>query len=231
MVHVKSRGLSDVRTGRTLNISRTGAFVRTDQPASVGTRVELTFSEPGNKSFVVFGEVVRVVPEEEGQAGMGVAFTNVGESTRKRLESLIRGTSLQTERDALYGHPPARSDPADKSNMQTTVVASSVAMDPRTAFNRALKLRATGRAGRALEIAEALVECFPEREDFKVLRHLTTAAILQADGEEARAVTHWEAVLRLDPNNEEARTAIGGAPTSAKPQSGLSRFLKRLGGE
>ena len=224
MVRVKSRGLTDVRSGRTVNISRTGALVRTDQPASVGTRLELTFSEPGNESFVVFGEVVRVVPEEEGQAGMGVAFTNMGESTRKRLESLIRGTSLQTERAALHGHPAPRSDPG-------TVVASSVAMDPRTAFNRALKLRATGRAGRALEIAEALVECFPEREDFKVLRHLTTAAILQADGEEARAVTHWEAVLRLDPNNEEARTAIGKPATSAKPQSGLSRFLKRLGGE
>jgi len=224
MVQLKSRGLTDVRPGRTLNISRTGAFVRTDQPASVGTRLELTFSEPGNKSFVVFAEVVRVVPEEEGQAGMGVAFTNVGESTRKALESLIRGSSLQTERAALNGHPAARSDPG-------TVVASSVAMDPRTAFNRAVKLRATGRAGHALEIAQALVECFPERADFKVLRHLTTAAIFHADGEEAKAVTHWEAVLRLDPNNEEARTAIGGAPTSAKPQSGLSRFLKRLGRE
>jgi cytochrome c-type biogenesis protein CcmH/NrfG len=103
-------------------------------------------------------------------------------------------------------------------------------MDPRTALNRAMRLRATDRAEHALEIAEALVRCFPDREDFEIFHHLTRAALLHANGERDKALTLWEDVLRLDPTNDEARTAIGGGTSTATQRSGLSKFLGRFRG-
>lgn len=218
-VRVKTRGVNEVHTLRTLNVSRTGAFVRTTRQLSVGTQLELTFAELGSTDFVLIGEVVRVATAEEGPAGIGVAFKNVGTSTRDRLARMIQhsgdGTSLEA---------------SDGSHSQTSVVAASVAMDPATAFKRAVRLRATGRSAHALEIADALVQCFPDRDDFKVFHHLTVAALANDSGERDTASMHWEAALRLDPHNPEARAATGATAGTGEKPSGLSKLMRRFRG-
>jgi hypothetical protein len=226
-VRVKGLGNDEVHTLRTVNLSRTGVLLRTNRRVSVGTLVELTFAESGSEDVVVSGKVVRVVTDENAAPGIGVAFMNAHHATLDRLKTMIRSPVL-AERGSHAA--PAGSKGADASYPPATVLAASVAMDPRTALNRAMRLRATDRAEHALEIAEALVQCFPDREDFQIFHHLTRAALLQANGERNRALTLWEDVLRLDPNNDEARTAIGGGMSTATQRSGLSKFLGRFRG-
>jgi hypothetical protein len=58
------------------NVSKTGAFVRSDTPLPVGTKVNLRFSVvmEGVEMVEGVGEVVRV---HEDPAGMGIVFTEL----------------------------------------------------------------------------------------------------------------------------------------------------------
>ena len=79
------------------NISRSGAFIRTDDPLPVGTRVALNFSIIVEEIETIegVGEVVRVVPRGgERPAGMGVVFTELSGYSQRLLDRLM------TRRDA-----------------------------------------------------------------------------------------------------------------------------------
>jgi PilZ domain len=58
------------------NVSKTGAFVRSDAPLPVGTKVNLRFSVvmDGVETVEGIGEVVRV---HEDPPGMGIVFTEL----------------------------------------------------------------------------------------------------------------------------------------------------------
>lgn len=79
------------------NISRSGAFIRTDDPLPIGTRVQLRFSLLLDEIETIEGEgeVVRVEPARgASKAGMGVVFTSLTSHSKKLLERLMtrRGT-------------------------------------------------------------------------------------------------------------------------------------------
>ncbi len=74
------------------NLSRTGAFIRTDEPLPVGTRVALRFTVIDDELETIEGEgeVVRVVaPEPGAAAGMGVVFTQLTAVSRALIEKII----------------------------------------------------------------------------------------------------------------------------------------------
>ncbi len=74
------------------NISRNGAFIRSDDPLPVGTRVALKFSVIADELETIegVGEVVRVVPPGGREpAGMGVVFTELNKYSRDLIERLI----------------------------------------------------------------------------------------------------------------------------------------------
>lgn len=74
------------------NISRSGAFIRSDDPLPVGTRVALNFSVIVDEIETIegIGEVVRVVPPGgEQPAGMGVVFTELNAYSRRLLDRLM----------------------------------------------------------------------------------------------------------------------------------------------
>lgn len=74
------------------NLSRTGAFIRTDEPLPVGTRVALRFTVIDDELETIEGEgeVVRVVEPGPGQvAGMGVVFTQLTAVSRALIEKII----------------------------------------------------------------------------------------------------------------------------------------------
>lgn len=74
------------------NISRSGAFIRTDDPLPVGTRVQLRFTLLADEIETIEGEgeVVRVVKSGgRAKAGMGVVFTSLTAYSKQLLERLM----------------------------------------------------------------------------------------------------------------------------------------------
>jgi len=71
-----------------MNVSRSGAFVRTRSPLPIGTRVRLRFTvmldDP--ETLEGIGEVVRL---GERPRGMGVVFVELSEPSKSLLERLL----------------------------------------------------------------------------------------------------------------------------------------------
>ena len=70
------------------NISSSGAFIRTDEPLEVGTRVNLKFTVIVDDLETIEG-VGEVVRRSEDPPGMGVVFTKLDSVSRVVIERLI----------------------------------------------------------------------------------------------------------------------------------------------
>ncbi len=74
------------------NISRSGAFIRSDDPLPVGTRVSLRFTVilEDLETIEGEGEVVRVIPPGGTEpAGMGVIFRSLTAYSRDLIERIL----------------------------------------------------------------------------------------------------------------------------------------------
>jgi uncharacterized protein (TIGR02266 family) len=73
------------------NISRTGVFIKSQQPLPVGTRVNLRFTVIMEDIETVegIGEVVRVENDPAGMAGMGVVFRELSAYSKELIERLL----------------------------------------------------------------------------------------------------------------------------------------------
>jgi uncharacterized protein (TIGR02266 family) len=74
------------------DISRTGVFIRSDDPLPVGTKVDLRFTviDEDFETIEGIGEVTRVVTPDVGVIqGMGVVFIELTKSSRTLLERLL----------------------------------------------------------------------------------------------------------------------------------------------
>lgn len=74
------------------NISRTGAFIRSDDPLPVGTSVNLRFTLILDELETIegVGEVVRVVsPGGNEAAGMGVVFREMSAVSKGIIERIL----------------------------------------------------------------------------------------------------------------------------------------------
>ena len=76
------------------NISAMGIFVKTVDPAIVGTSLVMSFEPPGYEPFKLQGEVAWVNalrPDGDNpNPGMGVRFVNLTPAERERLVEVIR---------------------------------------------------------------------------------------------------------------------------------------------
>jgi hypothetical protein len=72
------------------NISRTGVFIKSQTPLSVGTRVNLRFTVIMDEIETIegVGEVVRVVADP---SGMGVVFRELSAYSKTLIEKLLTG--------------------------------------------------------------------------------------------------------------------------------------------
>ena len=70
------------------NVSRTGVFIRTDDPLPIGTRVNLKFTVIMDdvEHIEGIGKVVRV---DTDPPGMGVVFTSLSEYSQKLISRLL----------------------------------------------------------------------------------------------------------------------------------------------
>ncbi len=81
------------------NISRSGVFIRTQEPLGVGTKVTLKFTVLMEEIETVegVGEVVRV---EQEPAGMGIVFTALSGYSEKLIERLLTAPALKMPRQS-----------------------------------------------------------------------------------------------------------------------------------
>jgi uncharacterized protein (TIGR02266 family) len=74
------------------DISRTGVFIRSDDPLPVGTKVDLRFTviDEDFETIEGIGEVTRVVaPGTSDAPGMGVVFIELTSSSKKLVDRLL----------------------------------------------------------------------------------------------------------------------------------------------
>ena len=82
----------------TTNINEGGMFVGTDQPHPVESMVTLRFRLPGGEApCEVTGRVIwlREAADEEGPRGMGIEFDTLDDTTRTRINDLVRDLRTQ----------------------------------------------------------------------------------------------------------------------------------------
>ena len=80
------------------NISRTGVFIKSQQPLPIGTRVNLRFTVIMSDIETIegVGEVVRV--EKDGpNAGMGVVFRELSAYSKDLIEKLLVQRALEAD--------------------------------------------------------------------------------------------------------------------------------------
>ena len=74
------------------NISRSGVFIKSEQPLPIGTRVTLKFTVIMDDLETIegVGEVVRVIDAAPGvHAGMGVVFISLTGYSRQLIERIL----------------------------------------------------------------------------------------------------------------------------------------------
>jgi uncharacterized protein (TIGR02266 family) len=74
------------------NISRSGVFIKSEDPLPIGTHVNLRFSVIMQELEIIegVGEVVRVVRPDEGPvSGMGVVFVELAQVSRELVERIL----------------------------------------------------------------------------------------------------------------------------------------------
>ena len=76
------------------NISRTGAFIKSDTPLPVGTEVNLRFTVIMDDIETIEG-VGKVVRVESNPSGMGVVFEELSSYSKKLIEKLLTARARQ----------------------------------------------------------------------------------------------------------------------------------------
>ncbi|MBS1105068.1 MAG: type pilus assembly PilZ [Deltaproteobacteria bacterium] len=77
----------------TRNVNEGGLFIETDNPPPADTRVTLQFKLPGTDAPIqARGRVAWLQQSgEDGPAGMGVEFENLGQDAHALIDELVRG--------------------------------------------------------------------------------------------------------------------------------------------
>ena len=76
--------------GRVADLSATGFFVATDAPAPVGSRLEITFSLPEDRTGrFLTGEVIVVRRADTGTPGFGARFFRLPQAAAAMIEEFL----------------------------------------------------------------------------------------------------------------------------------------------
>ncbi len=91
---IKSEVVSEdlISLSSTVDLSKGGIFIATPEPLKSGSEVTLSINSPEGDSIEVKG-LVRWLREDEvadGKTGMGIEFTNISNSDRKKIEDIIK---------------------------------------------------------------------------------------------------------------------------------------------
>lgn len=89
-VQVEFRNASSFLVAYSVNLSRGGMFLETDNPAPVGAEIALSFAIPGSGEIALSGRVIwrREPCDGEGPTGMGVEFYEMGDTLGAVIDRL-----------------------------------------------------------------------------------------------------------------------------------------------
>lgn len=80
--------------GRVTNLSATGFFARTESPAPVGARIEISFGLPQDRSGkIVSGEAIVVRRGEGEPPGFGARFFRISRASATMIEEFLARSS------------------------------------------------------------------------------------------------------------------------------------------
>ena len=91
-VNLDFKSVDDFIAEYVANISRSGVFIKSEQPLAIGTRVTLKFTVIMDELETIegVGEVVRTIEKAPGvQAGMGVVFISLTGYSRQLIERIL----------------------------------------------------------------------------------------------------------------------------------------------
>ncbi|MCZ6688395.1 MAG: PilZ domain-containing protein [Planctomycetota bacterium] len=92
-IRLRIGNINDFTEQYTSDLSAGGIFVKMNFPPPIGTQVDLEFHlDPVNKTIKARGDVVRSIRDGEagdGDPGMGVQFTNLGEEGKRFIELVV----------------------------------------------------------------------------------------------------------------------------------------------
>jgi uncharacterized protein (TIGR02266 family) len=108
-VRVRYESVLDFVETQSMNISRTGMFIGTDDPAPIGHRIDFEFSlSDGFTLLRGTAEVVRVV--KGGLAnGMGIRFVDLDEANRRLIDRIVSVNDQEGRNSTLnfdFARPP-----------------------------------------------------------------------------------------------------------------------------
>jgi Tfp pilus assembly protein PilZ len=138
---------SRVVFGRTANLSPSGLFVLSPMVYGMGTQITCTFILQKQK-LTLRGRVARVT--EAQPSGMGIAFTNLGESVRSLLHdaTTLRPQASPQLAGNKFSQPARLKEPAAAPNFTdddaTLIIDPWLGADDARIWNWALALVASG---------------------------------------------------------------------------------------
>ena len=115
VVHLRFPSIDAVVESETVDISRTGVFLRTTELRPPGTPARMTISVAGRK-LVLHGTVIRVVPPPVTATGLGIAFDHPVFDDTGLLEQLLETKWARiTSEDTPEAPASPRRTPRDRS--------------------------------------------------------------------------------------------------------------------
>ncbi|MCZ6601994.1 MAG: PilZ domain-containing protein [Planctomycetota bacterium] len=149
-IRLRIGNINDFTEQYTSDLSAGGIFVKMNFPPPIGTQVDLEFHlDPVNKTIKARGNVVRSIRDgeaEDGDPGMGVQFTNLGEEGKRFIELVVakfnRAHPSQIlkipdgffeEIDPTLDNEPPKRDPMNTSLQIRLRLASAAALKKRHA--------------------------------------------------------------------------------------------------
>lgn len=93
IVRVRFGSVDAVFSEFTRNVNEGGVFIKTDQPATLGTQVHLEFELPGGAGTIkAKGRVTHVQDRDDAfdPTGMGVKFEDLDSDARERINEFVR---------------------------------------------------------------------------------------------------------------------------------------------
>ncbi len=90
-VRVQFRNASSLLVAYSVNLSRGGVFLETEEPVAVGSEVTLQLEVPRAGPVLVSGRVTwrRAQPDKEGPVGIGVEFEDMVDTLGELIDSLV----------------------------------------------------------------------------------------------------------------------------------------------
>jgi len=206
----------------TQDTTQHGLFVRASSPLPVGTELTLRFVLPDESEIDLAARVThQVTTEQSAKPGMGVQFTHMSAEQAAQLQELMSHTDLtrsihQVSR-AIEEPAPPPVRPSSEAEKLDHRLLQAMAQLERSRFEAAER-----------QVMDVLSDD-PSDKSARSLLLVIQARRLRSQFDFERAIEKYRALLKLDPQNLEARQQL--AALESEIQHSKALFHRVFGSE